>query len=378
MSRLRSFFRVPVLPVFLPPASRGGFFCSVYHDEGESELDKKWLRWLAAPVAALMLAACGSADDSAEQPQNQDGETEQQTADQGGKADQEATFPVTETDAVGNEITLEKQPEKIVSMVPSNTEILFAVGAGKAVVAGSDFDDYPEEAQKLEKIGGQEFNVEKIVGLQPDVVFAHESALGVGEEGLQQLRDAGLTVFVVKNATDFDETYGTIQQIGKLTGYSAEAEEIVSGMQDKVDEIKEKAEAVTDKKKVFVETSPAPDIYTPGSGTFMQQFLDIIHGENVAADQQGWVMMDPEEIVNRNPDVIMVMYDYIDTAVEDVYSREGFDAVTAIKEKAVIQVDENITSRTGPRLAEGLEAVAKAVYPEIFGEAEQDEEDQAA
>ncbi|SEJ65398.1 iron complex transport system substrate-binding protein [Bhargavaea ginsengi] len=335
-------------------------------------MDKKWLRWLAAPAAALMLAACGSGEDAADgSAEEQEQETEQSTSGQTG-------FPVTMTDAVGNEITLEEEPDAIVSMVPSNTEILFAVGAGEAVVAGSDFDDYPEEAQSLEKIGGQEFNVEKIIGMQPDVVFAHESALGVGEEGLQQLRDAGLTVFVVKNAMDFDETYGTIEQIGKLTGHTAEAEEIVSGMQSKVEEIKEKAAEVTDKKKVFVETSPAPEIYTPGSGTFMQQFLDIIHAENIAGDQEGWVMMDPEEIVSRNPDVLLVMYDYIDTAVEDVYARVGFDTVTAIKDKAVIQLDENITSRTGPRLADGLEAVAKAVYPEIFGEAEEDEEDQAA
>ncbi|WP_213422195.1 ABC transporter substrate-binding protein [Bhargavaea massiliensis] len=340
-------------------------------------MNSRWNKWLLMLVIALFLTACGSADDSADQAQNQNEETEQQAAEQSGKADGEATFPVTETDAVGNDITLDKQPEKIVSMIPSNTEILFEVGAGGTVVGVNDYDNYPEEVQSIEKIGGMEFNVEKIIELQPDLVLAHESGLGTGEEGLQQLRDAGLTVFVVKNAMDFDETYGTIQQIGKLTGYSAEAEDIVSDMQAKVDEIKEKAEAVTDKKKVFVETSPAPDIYTPGSGTFMQQFLDIIHAENVAADQEGWVMMDPEEIVNRNPDVIMVMYGD-DSSVDAVYDREGFDAITAIKDKAVVRVDENITSRTGPRLADGLEAVAKAVYPEIFGEAEQDEEDQAA
>ena len=78
--------------------------------------------------------------------------------------------------------------------------------------------------------------------------------------------------------------------------------------------------------------------------------------------------MDPEEILNRNPEVIIVMYDYIGTAVEDVYARDGFDVITAIKDEQVIQVDENITSRTGPRLAEGLEAIAKAIYPEVFGE----------
>ena len=100
----------------------------------------------------------------------------------------------------------------------------------------------------------------------------------------------------------------------------------------------------------------------------MQEMLDMIGAENIAADQEDWFMMDPEEIVNRNPDVIIVMYDYIDTAVEDVYARDGFDTITAIKEEAVVQVDENMTSRTGPRLAEGLEEIAKAIYPEVFSE----------
>ncbi|MET3575748.1 ABC transporter substrate-binding protein [Bhargavaea ullalensis] len=344
-------------------------------------MSKKWIKWMAVFLAALLLTACGSNGNKADEPQMKQ---EEGTADQqdGDKSGEQATFPVTETDAVGNEITLEQAPETIVSMMPSNTEILFGIGAGDKVVGVNDYDDYPEEVQDIEKIGGLEFNVEKIIGLHPDVVFAHESGLGTGEEGLQQLRDAGLTVFVVKNATNFEETYSTINQIGKLTGHETEADEVVEGMKAKVAEIEEKAKEVKDEKKVFVETSPAPEIYAPGAGTFMQQFLDMIHAENVAGDQEGWVMMDPEEIVNRNPDVIMVMYGD-DSAVDAVYDREGFDAIAAIKDKQVVRVDENTTSRTGPRLAEGLEAVAKAVYPDIFGESQaddqaEDEDDQAA
>ena len=345
-------------------------------------MSNRWMKWLAVFLAALLLTACGSGKDNANEPQmkQEEGTADKQDDNPSGKQ----AFPVTETDAVGNEITLDKQPDKIVSMIPSNTEILFAVGAGDTVVGVGDYDDYPAEVQDIEKIGGQEFNVEKIIGLAPDIVFAHESALSMGEEGLQQLRDAGLTVFVVKNAADFDETYSTIGQIGKLTGHEDKAEEIVEDMKAKVAEIEEKAKDVKEEKKVFVETSPAPEIYTPGSGTFMQQFLDMIHAENVAGDQEGWVMMDPEEIVNRNPDVIMVMYGD-DSAVDAVYERDGFGAVSAIKEKEVVRVDENTTSRTGPRLADGLEAVAKAVYPEIFGDGQgdvqnddEDEEDQAA
>lgn len=322
-------------------------------------MKKIWQLWLTSVLAVFLLAACGG---TATDDKPKTNETP--------KADvaEEVEFPLTLTDAVGNEITLETAPETVVSMIASNTEILFGLGLDDEIVAVGDFDDYPDEALEKDKIGGQEFNVEAIVAKDPDIVFGHESAYGMGEDGYQQIRDAGIPVFIVKNAMDFDQTYETIATIGQATDKVEEADKIIEDMKAKVAEVLAKTDTVENKKTVFVETSPAPEIYTPGKDTFMQEILDMIGAENVAADGEGWFMMDPEEILNRNPDIIIVMYDYIDTAVEDVYARDGFDAITAIKEKEVIQVDENITSRTGPRLADGLEAIAKAIYPEVFSE----------
>ncbi len=322
-------------------------------------MKKMWQLWLMSVLAVCLLTACGTATDDKPKVEKED------VAE---KDVVEAEFPLTLTDAVDHEITLEKAPETIVSLQPSNTEILFALGLGEEIIGVNDWDDYPEEALEKEKVGGMEFNVEKIIAMKPEIVFAHESALGMASEGFQQLRDAGVPVYVVKNATDFEETYATIETIGKATGKIEEAEKIVADMKVKVDEVLAKTATVENKKKVFVETSPAPQIYTPGNNTFTNQMLDMIGAENISADKEDWFVMDPEEIISRNPDVILVIYDYIDTAVEDVYKRNGFDAVTAIKEKAVIQVDENKTSRTGPRLADGLEEMAKAIYPEAFGE----------
>ena len=326
----------------------------------ENRMKNLWKLMLTSILAVFLLAACGenTADDK---PKENEANTEN-------AAGEEAEFPVTLTDSVSNEVTLEAAPKKIVSMIPSNTEILFGLGLGEEVVGVTDFDNYPEAAGEKEKIGGMEFNVEAIIALNPDIVFGHESAFGMSEEGYQQIRDAGIPVFVVKNALNFEETYETIETIGKATGKTKEATEIIDTMKAKVDEVVAKVKVIDEKKTVFVETSPAPEIYTPGAKTFTQELLDVIGAENIAADQEGWIQMDPEEIINRNPDVIVVMYDYIDTAVEDVYKRDGFDSITAIKEKAVVQVDEDITSRQGPRLAEGLEAYAKAIYPEAFGE----------
>ena len=319
-----------------------------------------WQLWLTSILAVFLLAACGGTATEDKPKVDETPQTEE-------VATGEVEFPLTIKDGIGNEITFETAPATIVSMMPSNTEILFELGLNDEIIGVSDYDDYPEEALEKDKIGAQEFNVEEIVAMDPDVVFGHESGYDMGEEGYDQIRDAGIQVFIVKNATNFEETYETITTIGEATGKVEEAKTIVADMRAKVEEVVEKTENV-EQKTVFVETSPSPEIYTPGNKTFMQEMLDVIGAKNVADDTEGWFMMEPETILDRNPEVIIVMYDYIDTAVEDVYARDGFDAITAIKDEQVIQVDENITSRTGPRLAEGLEAIAKAIYPEAFGE----------
>lgn len=334
-------------------------------------MKQMWKIWLLTIVAAFMLAACGGTATETEKPDANETDSSQQE-DNGSEKDTEddtteTTYPLTLKDAVDNEVTLEKAPEKIVSMMPSNTEILFELGLAEEIVGVSDYDDYPAEALEKEKIGGQEFNVEAIIAMDPELVLGHESAFGIGEEGYKQIEAAGIPVFVVTNATSFEETYTTIETIGELTNKNEEATKTIESMKAQVEEVLAKVEG-QEEKSVFIETSPAPSIYTPGQNTFMQEIFDMIGAKNIADDQEGWVEMDPEEIVNRNPEVIIVMYDYIPTAVEDVYARDGFETITAIKEEQVIQVDENLTSRTGPRLAQGLEEVAKAVYPEAFGE----------
>lgn len=322
-------------------------------------MKNRWKFWLLSVMAVFVLAACNGNEATEKTEGN-----EQTEAQEGAK---ETSYPVTLVDAADNEITLDQAPERIVSMLPSNTEILVELGLIDEVVGISDFDDYPEEVTAKEKIGGQEFNVEAIIGLNPDIVFGHESAFGLSEEGYQQIANAGIPVFVVKNAKDFDETYTTIQEIAQLTNTQKKGEEIISSMKAQVEEVLAKVKD-QEPRRIFIETTPAPEIYTPGNNTFMQEIVDMLGAKNIADDQEGWFIMDPEEILNRNPEVIIVMYDFVPTAVEDVYQRDGFDTIKAIQEKQVSQVDENLTSRTGPRLAQGLEEVAKAIYPEAFGE----------
>lgn len=320
-----------------------------------------WKLWLTAVLAVLMLAACGGTTDS-DKPVVED--TPKEVVD---TPEIEAAFPVTITDEVGNDITFDKAPETIISLMPSNTEILYALGLGEKVVGVSDQDTFPAEVEEAEKIGGLEFNVEAIVALNPDVVFAHGLNIGMGDEGLQQLRDAGINVFVVKNATSFEETYATITTIGEATGQVEEAEQVILDMKTKIEEVVAKTATAEQERMAFTETSDVPEVYAAGSGTFIQEMYDLIGAKNTVVGE-GWIKMDPEAIVEGNPDVIIVIYDYVPNIIESIKQRDGFDSITAVKEDAVVQVDADTTSRPGPRLADGLEEIAKAIYPEVFGE----------
>lgn len=317
-----------------------------------------WKLWLTSILAVFLLAACGGATteekpkvDAPEQEEQENGESEQ------------ALYPLTIKDATGEETVIESAPTTIISLMPSNTEILFALGLAEEVIAVTENDDFPAEVEEKDTVGDFTVNIEKVISLNPEMVFAHEMLIGTHEEGFKQIRDAGIPVIVIPNAESFEETYETIETIGQVTDKVDKAEEIIRNMKAQIEDVVEKTAKAETKRTVLVETSDAPEIYAPGSGTFVQEILDLIGAENMVT-AEGWSVISSEEIVNENPDVIIVMHD----SPEGVKDRAGFDDVTAVIENRVIRVDENLTSRTGPRLADGLEEFAKAIYPEVFSE----------
>ncbi|TFD92921.1 ABC transporter substrate-binding protein [Jeotgalibacillus sp. R-1-5s-1] len=320
-------------------------------------------KWFSILLAAGLLAACSEDIQNEAQPETNE-EPQEETAGE------ESAFPVTVTDATGEDITIEEQPEAIVSMIPSNTEIAYALGLDEEIVGVSDFDNYPEAALEVEKIGGLEFNVEKIISLQPDVVLAHDSNAGAAE-GLQQIKDAGIPVVVIENATDFEQVYDTIEMIGQVTGTTGEAEQIVADMQAGFDEIAEKASAISeeDRKQVLVDVSGLPEVYVAGNNTFMQEMLDLINADNVAADQEGFVMLSEEEIVSRNPETVVLTYgEFVEDPVGQWMSHGGFSEVAAVQNEDLHVVPSDPVNRSGPRLVEGTQALAEAIYPDVFAE----------
>lgn len=331
---------------------------------------KKLLNTLFLTILLSFLIACG-ADTTDTEDAVEDADVAEEEAVHEDTESEGESFPLTVTDATGNELTLEEEPERIVSLIPSNTEITFALGQGDKMVGVSDNDNYPEEVLELEQVGGMEFNTEAIIGLEPDIVLAHESGVSYAQEAFDQLDEAGVDVFVVEDAEDFDATYETIEVIGMMIGAEAEAEQLVDGMKEDFSELEELTATIPEEERpsVFFEISPEPDIYTAGANTFFDELLTVIHANNATGEEEGWFAIDPEAIIELNPDVIITTYgDFIDDPREQVTSRDGFDGVEAVINERVYDVDTDLVSRPGPRLAEGAKELAELIYPEQFEE----------
>ena len=324
---------------------------------GGTYMNKRFWKFPLVFILMLaILAGCSSTEELSEGNKNNK-QTKEQTA----------TFPVTITDDAGNKVTIEEQPDAIVSLLPSVTETLFAIGLDDEIVGVSDYDNYPAETADIQKVGSMDLNLEAILALQPDVAFLQDYHVTNASDGIKQLQEAGIEVVIVEIGSTFDSVYESIEMIGKATGKPTEAEQIVTDMKDKVNELQKKAEGITETKSVWVEISPQPDIFTAGSGTYINEMLEMIRAVNVASDLEGWPQVNEEEAVNMNPDVILTTYGYyVEDAREQILNRAGWQEVTAVKNEEVYDIDSDMVTRSGPRLVEGMEEIAKAVYPDVF------------
>ncbi|MFZ2170882.1 MAG: cobalamin-binding protein [Methylococcaceae bacterium] len=284
------------------------------------------------------------------------------------KATPVPAFPMTITDGTGREVTLEAAPARIVSLSPSNTEILFAVGAGSLVVADTTYCDFPIEAQKLPKIGGfsaESISIETILSLKPDLVLAN----GSGQEAvITALEQAKVKVVAVSAAT-FEDVYANIEMIGKVTGHNAEAAGVLDNMKASVASVAQKIASIPQDKRptVFWEVWDEP-LMTAGPGTFTGQMIEMAGGVNLFAElSEDYPQVSAEEVIKRNPAFILGPDSHGDKlTVEQLAARPGWEQIAAVKENKIFLIDGDTSSRPGPRLADALEAIAKSLYPDLF------------
>ncbi len=280
-----------------------------------------------------------------------------------------AAFPLTLTDDTGRQVLVREAPRRIVSMAPSNTEILFALGLGDRVVGVTTFCDYPVEAQTKPKIGGLRPNLETLVAQQPDLVLG---VRGTPPDVVAALEGQQVPV-VILSPTDFPGVLANVRAVGRITGATGAAEHVTGEMQRRWDAVAERARAAPQRPRVLYEidaTDPAA-VSAAGPGTFIDAMITAAGGVNVLAaltPGQQYPKVSAEAVLQANPQLILLGDAPFGQSEATVARRPGWGAVEAVQRGAVVGIaDPNLTSRPGPRLVDGLELVARAIHPELFG-----------
>ncbi len=285
-----------------------------------------------------------------------------------------AAYPITLTDDAGRDLELAAEPQRIVSLAPSNTEIVCALDACDRLVGVTDFDDFPASVADVEKVVIQAtVDVELVVAAEPDLVLAAGNEL-TPSAIIDQLTDLGLPVLVLYPES-LDEVYGDIRLIGQALDRSTEADALVADMEDQVGEVVAAVEGAERPLTLYEIFHAEGTTYTAGEGSFLASLIELAGGEPLTGDAQGSI--GNEELVAADPELILLgaaSYDPslgdTETALETVAARPGWGELRAVQDGAVVPYLEDIvTTRPGPRIVEGLAALARAIHPDLFGDA---------
>jgi iron complex transport system substrate-binding protein len=332
--------------------------------------NQKTFTHLIAAASLALLSALTACAPTTPEPATATPEPEQpaeELAEPTATEDLQAAQPIVLTDGMGREVALAEPAQRIVSLAPSNTEILYAIGAGSQVIGRDEISDYPPEALEVASIGSTygELNTEAILALNPDLVLA---ATITTPEQVQALESLDVPLYLLPNPMTFDGLFENLLTVGELTGKQEQAQELV-------DELSKRVEAVLGKTAdaepvlVFYEvdgTDPTAP-WTTGKDTFQNVLIGMAGGENVAADIQGWGQMSLEELVTRDPQVVIFGEgSWIPTTAESLAARAGWADISAVQQGRVYGLDTNWVDRPGPRLVMALERMAEMIHPELF------------
>ncbi|WP_135609476.1 ABC transporter substrate-binding protein [Methanococcoides sp. AM1] len=276
-------------------------------------------------------------------------------------------YPLTIVDNVNNTITIESKPERIVSTMPSNTEILFAVGAGDNVVGGTIHDEYPPETADIPKVGGYtNLEFESIVSLEPDVIFASEAN---GEDAINILKDLGFTVIVIEPKT-IDDIMSNIELIGEVTGNKEMALSITDDMRTQMDAITSKTTNIPAEERPRVLYLVWHDpMYSAGLNSYPDNLITMAGGDNIQK-AEGWPVINLEDVVDSNPQIIICsgMGGASYTIMDSIKNNDALAQTDAIKNNRIYPIaDPSIIEIPGPRIVEGLKELDIYIEAEIGG-----------
>ena len=283
----------------------------------------------------------------------------------------EASLPSIDLtmDRAGAPITLPAKVERIVSMAPSTTEILIDLGvADKIIAADTNTQKDGLLKQNIPYFDMMKPDAEKLIALKPDVVFISGMSNAKGNTPFSPLIDAGICVVNIPSSSSIEAIYLDIAYIAAVVKQEGNGAKIIANMKKEIEAVRKKGASIAqDKKKtVYFEIGAAPYMYSLGTGTFINEMIEIIGAQNILADQKSWVSVSDEMVLAKDPDVILTNVNYIPNPIDEIMARSGWASLKAVKGKKVFGIDTNSSSRPNHNIIKALKEMAKAVYPEIY------------
>jgi iron complex transport system substrate-binding protein len=280
----------------------------------------------------------------------------------------QTSAPVTLTDGLGRKVTLPAPARRVVSLSPSNTELVYELGAGSQLVGRDDLSDYPADAKSLPSVGGSmgDYNYEAIANLKPDLVLA--AGINTPEQ-VKSITDLGIPVYYVPNPTDFNSLNANILAIAQLLGDESDGVKVTHELSARVKTVETQVAKTKDHPLVYYEldaTDPTKP-WTAGPGSFVAMIITAAGGTNIGQDLSSqWAQMSQEDIIARDPDYILLGDGAYGITPQSLAQRPGWGSLKAVKENHVIVVDDNLFSRPTGRMVDALELVAKLLHPDLF------------
>ena len=331
---------------------------------------KKWIALLMSAIlilSAAVLAGCGGDNQETDAKESPTAAADQEDTAENSAEDtqssiQDTEYPLTITDGLGDEVTFEKEPERVISLAPASTEILFALGAGDRVKGRTDYCSYPEEASKVQSIGTYSApNTELIISMEPDVVFATDY---VDDSIREQVEATGAKV-VVYTAGNVSVVLDTILQMGLILNLNKNAAELLDSMRADLEEIEQIVASNQEEKSVFVDLG---SFYSVGPGALLYDMLDRIGVTNITADTEtAYPQLSVESIIEKNPDIYISLY----SSPDELKQTAGLHELDCIKNDNIIffealSNEADIIQRPSPRVVEGIRFLAEKIYPDLF------------
>lgn len=336
----------------------------------------KLLSLAIAGILAVSMTACGNANSTsdggeittseiteAETVVNEtEVETEETTAEEAADAD-------SVIDREGNLVEVPAEINTIISAAPSVTEILAGLGLADKIIAA---DMYSSDVEGIDPavctLDFYNLNTEELVALAPDVIIINGISDNGDTDPYAELKAAGTNVVYIPSAVSLDGIKDDIAFLAAYTRTSDKGDELIGTIDSCISDISAKAANITEKKSVYFEISAAPYLYTTGSGTFLNEIIELVGAENIYGGEEGWISNSDETVIAANPDVILTSVAYEGYDFNEITAREGWDVLTAVKNGEVYQVGANETSRASQHVVDGINEIASAIYPDVYGE----------